>query len=474
MKNFKSTIGIEIHVELNTKSKMFSSAPNLVNQEPNTCINEIDLGLPGALPSPNEEAIKKAILLGKSIQANINSLLYFDRKNYFYQDLPKGYQITQHNVPIGTNGQIQLKNKVIRIRQIHLEEDTAKQIWFGDKLCLDFNRCGVPLIEIVTEPDIESAEQAVEFLNEIKNILLFLNISDAKLENGSFRADINISIAPHGSTIFGQKVEVKNINSFAGVRDAINYEIERQQRAILNNEMISQSTRRWDDVKRQTIFMREKSNIVDYRYFREPNITPINIKELVNTTLKNMPELPFQAKQRLVNEYQMKENFAQQIIDDYWLYKAFIYVVQKTNAVTQTINWVVNELAFVLKAQNKTYADCSQIVLDNIVSLIKIVESQEINNKQAKIVFENMMKDNKDPKTIIEKFGFKQITDVQTIYQLINDILDEDKSLWQIYKTNESKAIKLIIGLLMKKTNGEVNPIIANKVLIEILSNKNE
>jgi aspartyl-tRNA(Asn)/glutamyl-tRNA(Gln) amidotransferase subunit B len=244
MNNFKATIGIEVHTQLKTNSKMFSAAPTVFNDEPNTNINEIDLGLPGTLPSPNKNAVIKGIQLATALQMQIEPILCFDRKNYFYQDLPKGYQITQQYHPIGRNGSITISNKKIQIERIHLEEDTAKQQIINGELCLDYNRCGVPLIEIVSCPDIETPKEAVEYLNELRRILIFLNISDGKMEEGSFRADVNISVAPVGSSKLGTKVEIKNINSFANVADAITYEIERQTRQLLKGEYVVQETRR--------------------------------------------------------------------------------------------------------------------------------------------------------------------------------------------------------------------------------------
>jgi aspartyl-tRNA(Asn)/glutamyl-tRNA(Gln) amidotransferase subunit B len=244
MNNFKATIGIEVHTELNTRSKMFSTAPVSFTDEPNTNINEIDLGLPGTLPSPNKEAVIKGIQLATALKMKIDTTLCFDRKNYFYQDLPKGFQITQQYHPIGKDGLIVINNKNIRIERIHLEEDTAKQQTINGELCLDYNRCGIPLIEIVSHPDIETPHEAVEYLNALRRILIFLNISDGKMEEGSFRADVNISVAPVGSETLGTKVEIKNINSFANVAAAIEFEYQRQIRQLLKGEPIVQETRR--------------------------------------------------------------------------------------------------------------------------------------------------------------------------------------------------------------------------------------
>jgi aspartyl-tRNA(Asn)/glutamyl-tRNA(Gln) amidotransferase subunit B len=245
MNNFKFTIGVEVHTVLNTKSKMFSNSPCIVDDNVNTYINEIDLGLPGTLPSPNQQAIVKGIILAKALKMKIDHNLKFDRKNYFYPDLPKGFQITQQYNPIGKDGEIKLSTgKIIRIERIHLEEDTAKQILIDNQICLDYNRCGMPLVEVVSRPDIESTQEAYEFLTELKRILIFLNISDGKMENGSLRVDLNISVAPIGSKELGTKVEIKNINSFANVIKAIQFEFTRQVRELLKGEKVKQETRR--------------------------------------------------------------------------------------------------------------------------------------------------------------------------------------------------------------------------------------
>jgi aspartyl-tRNA(Asn)/glutamyl-tRNA(Gln) amidotransferase subunit B len=245
MNNFEFTVGVEVHTVLNTKSKMFSSSPCIADEQINTYINEIDLGLPGTLPSPNQQAVIKGVVLAKALGMQIDSLLRFDRKNYFYPDLPKGFQITQQYYPLGKDGTIKLKNdKVIRVERIHLEEDTAKQLTIGDQLCLDYNRCGDPLVEIVSKPDLHTTEEVYEYLTELKRILIFLNISDGKMENGSLRVDLNISVAPIGAKQLGTKVEIKNINSFANVVKAINFEFTRQVRELLKGERVRQETRR--------------------------------------------------------------------------------------------------------------------------------------------------------------------------------------------------------------------------------------
>jgi aspartyl-tRNA(Asn)/glutamyl-tRNA(Gln) amidotransferase subunit B len=330
MNNFKATIGIEVHTELNTHSKMFSAAPVSFIDEPNTNINEIDLGLPGVLPSPNKAAVIKGIQLATALKMKIEPILCFDRKNYFYQDLPKGFQITQQYHPIGKDGLISISNKNVRIERIHLEEDTAKQQIINGELCLDYNRCGVPLIEIVSHPDIETPKEAVEYLNELKRILVFLNISDGKMEEGSFRADINISVAPIGNKTLGTKVEIKNINSFANVAKAITYEFERQVRQLVKGEPVIQETRRWDESKSKTIFMRLKLDNVDYHYFREPNIIELDITRLIKEAQTEMQELPNTVKAKLLHA-NLPTNLIDQLLDNYDAYKVYEYINNKIN-----------------------------------------------------------------------------------------------------------------------------------------------
>ncbi|MDR0545862.1 MAG: Asp-tRNA(Asn)/Glu-tRNA(Gln) amidotransferase subunit GatB [Mycoplasmataceae bacterium] len=472
MLNFEATIGIEVHVALNTKTKMFSASPVSATSEPNTNINEIDMGLPGALPSPNVAACKKAIMLAHALKMQIATTLSFDRKNYFYYDLPKGYQITQHVNPIGKNGVIDVGGCLVHIEQIQLEEDTAKQIDVFGKLCLDYNRSGVPLIEIISKPDMHTAEEALAYLNQLRLILIYLDISDAKMENGSFRADINVSVTLRGAKTLGTKVEIKNINSFNNIKDAINYEIERQQKQLLNNELITPSTRRWDETKHQTIFMREKTTLVGYHYFPEPNIMPIDIHELVVAITKKVPELPSDALAYLLNK-NINKIIAEQIVDDFNLYKLFKIVLEATNLPNQTINWVVNELPFYLKQSNKGYDSCSPTLVNNIIELIKLIDKQEINNKQAKTIFEKMYSSNESPKSLIEKLNFKQITDPTIIRQHLTNIIKQNASVVATYKQNPTRVVKLLIGLLMKETQGQANPIVANDVLIELINSYN-
>ncbi len=342
MKNFEVIIGIEVHIVLNTKTKMFSAAASTHHAEVNQSVNWMDLALPGILPMPNKAAIDKGIILADALKMDINyQNIQFDRKNYFYMDLPKGFQITQQYYPIGRYGTIILENgKKIVIERIHLEEDTAKKIANNNALYMDYNRAGIPLIEIVTTPCIHSAQEAYDYLAALRRILVFKNISDAKMEDGSMRADVNISIRPTGATWYGNKVEIKNINSLNNVKKAIEYEIKRQTKLVLTNQEVTQETRRFDDTKGTTEFMRSKSDAIDYRYITEPNIINCKLEEsYVKNVIKNAAKDPMEIAEKLTNKYQFNKTQIDLLLDNYFLYSLFdkIYTQINTEALQEFI-----------------------------------------------------------------------------------------------------------------------------------------
>lgn len=462
MNKYIPTIGLEIHTELNTKSKMFSNSINDINSPINTNVNEIDLGLPGVLPSPNKQAVIKAIKLCKALNMEINPMLKFDRKNYFYQDLPKGFQITQQYFPIGKNGQL----NGVSIQRIHLEEDTAKQFMLDNKLHLDYNRAGIPLIEIVTEPVIHSTKSAIDFLTALRNILIFGDISDGKMEEGSFRVDINISMSKQDSQHLGTKVEIKNVNSFFNISEAIEFEINRQTELLLQNKVIQQETRRWDDVSHTTKFMRQKSNEIDYHYFPEPNIINIDISSLINQT--SASQLPSQIKQALIDQ-SIPQNFVDQLINNFDAYKKFRYLSEKINNPKAIVSWLLIELPPLLKEKNETFIDIKNTFLDNIVELILLIQDNKINGKQAKVIFENMYKTNESPSDLITKLGFKQLTDDVAIEKILQEIIDSNKEMLNQYLARPERVEKMFIGLLMKQTKGQANPLIAIEILRRLI-----
>ncbi|MCQ2956919.1 MAG: Asp-tRNA(Asn)/Glu-tRNA(Gln) amidotransferase subunit GatB [Mycoplasmoidaceae bacterium] len=342
MNNFQTVIGIEVHTVVKSNSKMFSATKSCHTDPVNTNINEVDIGLPGALPTVNEEVVMKAICLANALHMTIAPTVSFDRKNYFYRDLPKGYQITQQFNPIGTDGYVEInvgdKQKRIRIERIHMEEDTAKQLKTQDKVLLDYNRSGMPLIEIVSKPDIASAQEAMAYLTQLKRILNFCGeISDAKMEEGSLRADVNISINLHGTNQYGTRVEIKNLNSIANVGKAIEYEADRQAKAYVSGQVIKAETRRYDDVKGETIYMRDKTAAVDYHFMPEPNLLEFKLDQKFIDDAKAIAKYPLEEFEAKLNELGLDQIIINQLLDDYPLYKVFAKVVNATHDVNQAM-----------------------------------------------------------------------------------------------------------------------------------------
>ena len=471
--NFIPTIGLEIHCVLNTKSKMFSDSKSSHNDKPNTNISFMDLALPGILPTVNKEAVKKAIVLANTLGMEIDKTLKFDRKNYFYQDLPKGYQITQQYRPIGRNGSIKLNDgTIIRIEKIHLEEDTAKEQTIDGKTYLDYNRAGMPLIEIVCRPDIHSAQQAVEFLTKLKRNLIFMNISNGKMEDGSLRVDVNVSVAPVGSKKLGERVEIKNINSFANVARAINYEVNRQTGLILKNEAVQKATLRWDETKNETIFMRRKDTQSDYNYIPEPNISPISFKnEFVNDVLKHLNKTPDEIASDLRNK-DLKSELIEQLLNDFELYKVFNAIETKVNDINLVVSWIMIELVGYLKNNNLQITNINQNHIDLITNLLNLLKSEEINGKQAKTIFPEMLKDQKDPTIIMKEKNFIQIKDEKVLEDMLNKIIDQNVKMLEQFENREERVLKYFLGILMKETKGQANPNISNKILNKIIKSR--
>lgn len=478
MKNFEVIIGIEVHTVLNTKTKMFSSSKSCHYSNPNTNINPIDLALPGVMPQPNINAIKKAIWLASELHMDINyKNIQFDRKNYFYIDLPKGYQITQQYFPIGQNGYIEIENegkniKQIEIERIHLEEDTAKQFSDNKKIFLDYNRAGMPLIEIVTKPVISSGYEAQQYLRELVKILKFANVSDAKLEDGSLRADVNISLRPYGQKEFGNKVEIKNINSINNVKKAIDYEISRQTQLLLTGNVIPQETRRFDDSLNLTVHMREKTNAINYRYIHEPNIMRISLSD--DQFTKIMSEKNLSLNEIIVNlkENKLEDSIIQQLINDYDFYTKFKSLTNEINDYNLCFKWLGIELIGLLKKDNKSYIDITDDLIRNLSLMLKLLIEQEINGKQAKVILECIYKENKNPHDIIKELGFEQIKDPKIIRDILIKHIEANPEMLQSCYDRPERGEKFFIGMLMKDTNGQANPVISYQILKDIINEK--
>lgn len=469
-------IGIEIHCELKTKTKMFSSAPINFEADPNTCVNEIDLAMPGTLPVVNKMAVSKAIEACTAFNCDIDPLVKFDRKNYYYSDLPKGYQITQQFHPIGRNGKIVIDDgngneKEIRINRIHMEEDTAKQLHLSNGTYIDFNRAGTPLIEIVSEPDMTSAVEAQNYVDTLRNTLYYLGVSDCKMEEGSLRCDVNISLKPQGSDVLGTKCEIKNLNSISNVGRAIEYEIERQSAILDQGGEVEGCTRRFDEGMRETVLMRKKEGVVDYKYFPDANIVPIRLDdEWIKSIQSNMAELPQKREERYLNEYQLSEYDAKQLVMNKEVSDFYDEVVRHTKLYKQAANWVLVELVGLLNKENKKLIDCKIKAVD-LASLVEMINDKTISGKQGKEVFLDVY-EGKDPKEVVKAKGMQQISDESSLLALINEVLDANPQSIEDYKNGKDRAVGFLVGQVMKKSKGQANPAMTNKLIVEELQKK--
>ena len=468
-------VGIEIHLELLTNTKMFSGAPYKFKAEANTCTNEVDLAHPGALPCLNKEAVKKAIMTCFALNLNIDKIIKFDRKNYYYSDLSKGYQITQQFHPIGSNGYIEIyvngDYKKIRINRAHMEEDTAKQFHLYDETLIDFNRSGVPLLEIVSEPDIASGEEAALYVEKLRQTMDYIGVSDVKMEEGSMRCDVNISIKPKGSKEFGRKVEIKNLNSIANIKDAVDYEAKRQAEILDKGETVVQETRRFDEKTMTTVSMRLKESSVDYKYFPEPNITPVRIPDTWIESIKNsMPELPDAKFKRYVNEYKLSEYDSNLLLSNKKMSKYYDEAMKDASNPKLLCNLLTSELQGLL-AQDNLGIEESKVTPANLAKLANILEKGEISSKQAKGVLEEMLT-GKDPETIIEEKGIKQVSNESEILKIVLEVLDENPQSIEDFKNGKDRALGFMVGQVMKKSKGQANPKMASDLLTSELNKR--
>ncbi len=473
--NFETVIGIEIHCELKTHTKMFSAGPSSFGEKPNSCVNEIDLGMPGCLPSLNRHAVELALRACMGTHCEIDPLLKFDRKNYYYSDLPKGFQITQQFHPIGKNGyiEIQVENetKKIRLNRIHMEEDTAKQFHTSTCSMIDFNRAGTPLIEIVSEPDMRSGAEAAAYVEELKNMLFYLGVSDCKMEEGSMRCDVNVSIRPEGSDTFGTKTEIKNLNSISNVQKAIDYEVSRQKELLLNGQSVDQETRRFDEATKTTVLMRKKEGSVDYKFFPEPNIFPVLLdRAWIDSIQKNLPELPAQRKEKYMEQYGLSEYDASTLIANKELSDFYDEVVKHTSEYKLASNWCMVELMAVLNKENRSFEE-NVCVPEHLAEMINMIVKGEISSKQAKTVFEEVVK-GKDPKKVVEEKGMKQLSDPNEILKLVTQVLDSNEQAIVDFKNGKDRAVGALVGQIMKLSKGQANPKLANQILMEELKKR--
>lgn len=473
--NYDVVIGIEIHCELKTATKMFSGAPTSFGQSANSCVNEIDLGHPGTLPCVNKAAVKAAIQACTALHLEIDPLVKFDRKNYYYTDLPKGFQITQQFHPIGSNGYIEIDgeegSKEIRINRLHMEEDTAKQFHLEKETLIDYNRAGTPLIEIVSEPDMTSGKEAATYVSKLQEILFYLGVSDVKMEEGSMRCDVNISLKPQGSEPYGTKVEIKNLNSISNVQKAIEFEIERQSNMLDNNEAIVQETRRFDEATKSTISMRLKEGAVDYKYYPEPNIFPILLDmHWIKEIQDSLPELPDQRRARYICDFGLTDYDAQVLVSNKSLSEFYEKVMQHTKEAKMAANYCITDFTALL-AKNSTEIDKSMCLPEDFASLMNMIASNEISSKQAKEIFPDVMS-GKNPKHIVEEKGMKQVSDSSALLTIINEVLDEQPQSIADFKNGKDRAVGFLVGQVMKKSKGQANPTMTNQLIIEELNKR--
>ncbi len=468
-------IGIEIHCELKTNSKMFSGAPCSFGEEGNTCVNEIDLGHPGTLPCVNKEAIKKAVQACLAFNLKIDPLIRFDRKNYYYSDLPKGFQITQQFYPIGKDGyviiDVENEKKKIGINRIHLEEDTAKQFHLEDETLIDFNRAGTPLIEIVSEPDMKNGKEAAAYVETLRQTLLYIGVSDVKMEEGSMRCDVNISLNKPGEG-YGVKNEIKNLNSIANVQKAIDYEIERQSKILDEGGIVEQATRRYDEVSKTTVLMRKKEGSVDYKFFPEPNIFPIRLSdEWIDEIKNNLEELPEAKKERFKKEYDLTDYDIKVLINNKKLAETFEEVMKFTGNAKAAANWLITDVSAYLSKNNLTL-EKSRFNAEYFAKMINMIDRKVISTTQGKDIVLSEVMSGKDPEAVISEKGLKQVSDEDALLKLVNEVLDEQPHSLPDYGNGKDRAVTFLMGQVMKKSKGQANPSLTNKLLVEELKRR--
>ncbi len=478
IKEYEVVIGLEVHAELATKTKIYCTCSTEFGADPNTHCCPICTGMPGVLPVLNEKVVEYAVKMGMATNCTIARFSKQDRKNYFYPDLPKAFQTSQYDLPLCEHGHVDItvdgQHKTIGITRIHIEEDAGKLIHddFTGSTLVDMNRCAVPLIEIVSEPDIRSAKEAVEYMQTLKGILEYLEICDCKMQEGSLRCDVNLSVRKKGDTKFGTRTETKNLNSFRSIERSIEFEIRRQVEELENGGVIYQETRRFDDNKGIGYAMRTKEDAQDYRYFEEPDLAPIVLSdEYLNNIRDSLPEMPHTRKKRYMDEFGLSEYDSIQITNSKKMADYFEKTVSLCNNPKAVANWIMSDFS---KMMNEKELEITQtnITEENLASLIKLIDSNVISSAIAKKVFVDMFETGKMAKDIVEEKGLVQITDTSAIEEIVKKVVDSNEQSVNDYLAGKDKAIGFLVGQIMKETKGKANPKIVNEILLKVLEAK--
>lgn len=482
--NYTASIGLEVHVQLKTRSKMFCTSPVEFGAEPNTHTCPVCLGMPGALPMMNREALRMTVLTGLMLGCDIAPVSKFDRKNYFYPDMPKNYQISQYDMPLCTNGSVPLHDlaypkdaqkdivthdKEVRLVRIHLEEDVAKSFHFENSTGIDFNRAGTPLMEIVTQPEINSPEEAFAFLSALKQILIYGGVSAADMEKGQLRCDCNVSVRPEDQTELGAKIELKNLNSISGVRRALTYEIRRQTSILEHGERMEQETRGWDDTAGETFLMRTKEFAHDYRYFPDPDLVPVKTDALVAEVRKRVPELPKAKRARLTEQYRVSPYDAAVLANDLELARYFEAAAKGAKNPKNVANWILNDLQNALSTAGKAINECP-IPPEALDEFVNLIDAGKISGKQGKDVFAEMFATGKTAIAIVKGKGIEQVSDVSAIKTLCDEVIAANPKPVADFRAGNVASLNFLKGQVIKLSKGKANPQIVGEILEKKLS----
>ncbi len=471
---YKAVIGLEFHCEMKSNTKVFSNARNSFSKVANENVAPVDMAFPGTLPVVNKACVKKALMMSMILNCKQPEYMEFDRKNYYYPDLPKGYQLTQFFNPVGVDGKIEIDvngtKKEVLIHDIHLEEDAASLDHYYNTSTIDYNRAGVPLLELVTEPCLHSADEALAFLEHVKSIYEYTDISECDTKKGQIRADVNVSIMDEDSTEFGTKVEVKNVNSFDAIRKTINYEIKRQSelKDAGRYDEVVQETRRWDDESGTTIHMRSKADAIDYKYFTEPNIPKFRItKELLDEVRSKIPVLAHERKEKYINEYGLSEYDAGVLTKDKKISDYFEECVSLKCDPKSACNWITTRVLGELNKSEENNIDDLYIRPNMIVELVTLVNDKKISSYQAKKVFTKMLEESLTPKEIVKKYDMEVIEDAGLIESLVNEVISENAKAIEDYHNGRTNMLDYLVGQVMKKSKGKANPVEAKSKMLE-------